>query len=445
MSAAADYMAISNLGLGAMLTAVRSYDSIRLVRVVNFAYLLSGVTAASVLGAQVATSSSRVFGQPQGTLDVLLTPGNNDLVTFPQVTDFRMYAVEGADHFTSVVTFLWIVACVAGGVFRQLRIQDSVRALRRLWRLVRIVNGGTAAILAISCTSTLIIALAVGGPTYPEDRYYARTMLRQNLLFLVVSLLMWAVPTAERRLRLHLGDVVVRKYEPVAVALSSSPDVPRWDCSKEQVVSSTKVRAVTVAFAPRSEGAAGSRRTKSKDPEPKSSSLHRLATAPQPVIHRFAMERIYCDWDSIDISEWQDATGRFDDLQIHAHIGSGGFANVWAASIEDSSSTSARTGNSDAAATTAHPSKTGLLPQPHDTVLQPDRAATDAGTVAPPNRVLVAVKVFERHAYKEPSQVRLLAQELSLNKELTHPHVVRFLGTSLLDGRAPALVMELMC
>jgi len=56
----------------------------------------------------------------------------------------------------------------------------------------------------------------------------------------------------------------------------------------------------------------------------------------------------------------------------------------------------------------------------------------------------VAVKVFNRAAYKDAAEVCRLQTELDLALSLASPYVVRTLGTTLLSGFSPALVMELM-
>eukprot|EP00966_Prymnesium_polylepis_P284453 6571429-Prymnesium_polylepis.1 len=89
---------------------------------------------------------------------------------------------------------------------------------------------------------------------------------------------------------------------------------------------------------------------------------------------RFAIDRAHSRWGGVDLSHWRDATDAFNDLQLHALIGRGGFAKVWRAS-----SVSGASGSED---------------------------------------FFVAVKVFERAAYRHPEQVRLLAQELMLAQEL---------------------------
>ena len=56
----------------------------------------------------------------------------------------------------------------------------------------------------------------------------------------------------------------------------------------------------------------------------------------------------------------------------------------------------------------------------------------------------VAVKVFARTAYKDTKEISRLWQEVQIALELEHPNVVRALGTVILPGPRPALVLELM-
>ena len=58
----------------------------------------------------------------------------------------------------------------------------------------------------------------------------------------------------------------------------------------------------------------------------------------------------------------------------------------------------------------------------------------------------VAVKIFERRAYRDEAEVARLRRELEFASELVHPRLVATHGTTLLFERfsEPCLVMELM-
>jgi len=99
--------------------------------------------------------------------------------------------------------------------------------------------------------------------------------------------------------------------------------------------------------------------------------------------------------------------------------------------------------------TAATPAQTEAASWRPDAVAAPAEAdAADAASRAAASydgaHAYVAVKVFERHAYANARQLEMIAQEISLMRELSHPHVVAFLGSMLVDSSVPALVMELM-
>ena len=56
----------------------------------------------------------------------------------------------------------------------------------------------------------------------------------------------------------------------------------------------------------------------------------------------------------------------------------------------------------------------------------------------------VAVKLFERRAYMQAKEVKCLHSEILLAQSLSHPNIVTTLGTLVLPGPQPALVMELL-
>jgi len=97
-------------------------------------------------------------------------------------------------------------------------------------------------------------------------------------------------------------------------------------------------------------------------------------------------------WDSLDMAAWEDKDGQFAGLRLHGILGTGSFGRV-------------------------------------------HLAETSSGKVA--------VKRFRASVCRNESELVRLQQELELGRQLSHPRLVRMLGTLLIDG-APALVLELM-
>lgn len=130
-------------------------------------------------------------------------------------------------------------------------------------------------------------------------------------------------------------------------------------------------------------------------------------------------------WSDVDVSMWRDPDGRFDSLRLLSRIGFGGYASVFVAEL----------------------GKPLILPSGWSGVAVggvADAGSSASATPSPSGGFRVAVKVFNRAAYKDAAEVRRLHMELDLALSLANPHVVRTLGTTLLGGLYPALVMELM-
>jgi hypothetical protein len=115
---------------------------------------------------------------------------------------------------------------------------------------------------------------------------------------------------------------------------------------------------------------------------------------------------------------WRDTTRRFESLKWLRRIGSGGFANVWMASVS-ADMVRALDASKRGTVTAATPAQTEAASWRPDAVAAPAEAdAADAASRAAASydgaHAYVAVKVFERHAYANARQLDMIAQELSL-------------------------------
>ena len=423
----ADPAVFSMAGLMSMQLALRDDDPRSLIQLVYFGCLL--VQLAFIVASVAALQG--FIHSPSG-YPVLRQPEDNGLSTLPFRTAFRAYAVESVD-FLSFIAQLVLYAAASTIILISFRSKSTVSVhLSRMWFIQRTVCFLHFAVLLVACLSMLFVAVAVGGPVYPGDRIYADGMLRQNILFLVTLFLLAVLPTKTRRLRLHLWEVAVNpNFQLLSATHSETQSKSTPTLSSDEGLSDER----------------------SSDERPARGSISHMRSEEERV-HRRIIRAIACDWDGIDLSRWRNATGRFDSLLLHRLRGRGGFATVWEAALERESLApsylpacpSCATFEAATAPTTASPTEPaplGSLGHGHADGLPPDATASTAGSTST-DRLLVAVKVFQHAAYIRMKNVHLLEQELSMVQELSHPHVVRFLGTTLLGGQVPALVMELM-
>ena len=451
------YVVLSVLGTAGMQLCLRSDDPLTLIRLVSVCNVIARIAIAWFSLKEAEIMYSRIF--------------DTSSHGFPSSTTFGRLAVDGVNLLGLIAsTLLIIVFCISQAPLWCPGIKRGQRQpLRWLWGTMRF-NCFATAILLFSCSlASLLIGFTDATEKYPaEVQRGAKTLVQQ--IVVGTGLLIVVLITGENaRLSIHLANI--RKWQRTAFihVTSSMPSAER---------AASQYRATSTAFtkedppnAPDAPSDSSVTRGHSSPTATCSSQPPSAAASSHPASLRFgrgaalvgappaadappgmpnlglnleeAAAHIAMLWSDVDVSTWREPDGRFDALQVLSCIGYGGQAVVFMGEVDKPltlGSGAAVEGRKDAASPSDDPKPTTA--EASTTPSAVDFAPWGLHAHSTPTRV--AVKIFDRRAYKDVAEVRRLQRELDLAPSFSHPHVVRTFGTTLLSGRTPALVMELM-
>ena len=275
--------------------------------------------------------------------------------------------------------------------------ETGARAAHRLWRHMRTAWMGLALSLLGTFIATIVLAAVMQDSAYPSELERTRRSLVEDGTLGAVFLLAYAFSSPQTRLRIHLPrrrkfvNTLVLDAESALPSGSPSPPLVELTVTVGQI--EAPINADTAGAGDGTAGASSAR--------PSSSAA---------AVPNMADELIYGPaWTDVDVSAWQDHSGRFDGMRVGQLVGFGGYSRVFLAEVPP------RPGNG---------------------------GDVGDGGDGDPVAGLVAVKVLHRWAYKDEKEIGNLRREMTIALEVSHPHLVRTFGTVLINGW-PGLVMEL--
>ena len=342
----------------------------------------------------------------------------------------RLVPQLGKGLLLEAVNVVYIMASLAANLQplvcrRAAASETGASALHRFWRHMHLFLGGLALSLLGTCIATVGIASAMRHTAYPSELERTKRNLWEDGTIGLVVLLCIALTSPKMRLRVHMPlRLRLRKHtvlsanalalhvdtRSTAIATVLAPSLMELGATAGQMEG-----AIDTGPAGTGDGTAGAHSLAGSCwPSPPPSAL---AAYRPPVL----IENDYGppnEWADVDVNAWQDISGRFDGMQVGRLVGSGGYSKVFLAE---------------------------LPPRPSSGAVGAEGGEGGVGGEGSPR--LVAVKVFQRSAYKDEQEVGNLRREVAIALEVSHPHLVRTLGMVLIDGGhgygRPGLVMEL--
>ena len=441
-SGAGSPLALVAFGATGMQLCLRQDDPLALIRIVSLLHVLVRLTVAWFTIHEVSISYGKLLDRASGD-----SGDAAEIRDYPLLTPFGRFAVEGVNATGAMVLQLLIVVfCVSQKpLWGPGAKRGKPQPLRWLWFTTRLHFGASAIVLLLMGLASLLIGLFHRASAYPSEIQRSNGLLTLYLT-MGTALLVSALVTSETsRLRIHLrhmtwGRGVVVMHSSTASFFNRS--LTTEEISPPSLVGAGGIEISVIAEVPITEPAPDA-----SDEATLAASPHEMmADMPWPMAplgdgvacnaslnghaspasspHHIGTGISHVDrsgdlsgWSNVDLSAWSNLDGRFDSLRLLTSIGYGGFASVFVAELDSPilSAGVAAGGATGAGSSAGH-----------------------SGTFR------VAVKVFDQSAYKDAAEVRRLQLELDLAPNLESPYVVHTLGTTLLQGRIPALVMELL-
>ena len=404
----ADYpLVLTVLGAAGMQMCLRQDDPLSLIRLISLLNVITRLFLSWFALHEVDLLYDRIFDVDSSAFGDAIE--NRD---YPLSTQFGRFAVDGV-HFvgTVVLQLLIVVFCISQQPLwwpgRARRAQPQ--PLRWLWRTMRYHLFASALVLFLMSLASLCLSFVHRATAYPSEVQQATRLLTLDLS-LGSGLLITAVVSSETsRLRIHLRNLIgFRRRYSVSVTREPRPAVTRESPTDMDRIEMTLASEAQSALSNEAILAAAAPPGVAYVPQP----------MPPPEMWAAGSASL---WSDVDVSTWRDPDGRFDGLRLVSRIGQGGYATVLLGELDTPPTLSAGVAVgrvADAGSSTDKPGPSGGF---H-----------------------VAVKVFHRAAYKDTAEVHRLQRELELALSFANPYVVRTLGTTLLSGLGPALILELM-
>ena len=407
-SQASTPMALVVLGAAGMQMCLRQDDPLFLIRLVSLLNVLLRLLLSWFIITEMSLLSSRIFDAASGDA------GDSDEIRdYPLSTPFGRYAVDSV-FFTGTIVLqsLIIVFCVSQiplwcpGAKR-----GQPQPLRWLWYTMRIHIFASAVVLFLMSLAYLVIGFSYRETAYPAEVQRGNGLLNLSLTMGTGLLVSTLVTNESSRFRIHLRSI--RQWRSIAITRRPLPPNLR----------STTEMTTAMDGSPSS----GAAPHVSSHEAILMAAPPGMANAPQPsaeASNRFEMSNLFepSQWSNVDVSAWRDPDGRFDSVRLLSRIGDGGYASVFVAQLD----------------------KPLILTGGVAVGGVADASSSAGANPGHSSGFRIAVKVFNRQAYKDAAEVRRMHMELELALSLVNPYVVRTLGTTVLSGFCPALVMELM-
>ena len=431
-------LALSILGATGMQMCLRQDDPLALIRLVS---LLNVITRLFVSWfAFHETFNGGEYGLSSRLFDSAsdIVGDTNEIHDYPLSTPFGR-AVDGIFFVGLMLQQVLIAVFCVSQIPLWWPGTKRGQPLRWLWRTMRLHNFASAIVLFLMSVTGLVLGFIHSPTAYPSEVQRATGLLILGLS-MGTGLLISALVTSETsRLRIHLRNIIGFRRCRTTAALWVGPPVARTQPLPEmgsiemteiaEAADASPVESASSTADPTSSEAilAPAPPRMSNAPPPTSPLqkhyAHSIAAASQErSLSSISSLRTASLWSDVNVSTWRDKGGRFDTLRVLSSIDSGGFASVFLAELDKPpyvlSAGVAVGGVTDAGSSACGPGHAGGF--------------------------RVAVKIFNRAAYKDAASVQRLQRELDLAPSLANPYVMRTFGTTLLGGITPALVMELM-